>query len=144
MRKSIDHYFRLAFPAALLLAASLLFAGEPPAPKRAPRTHWVGNVVVVDRNAQTLTAGINGKIHLFKIGPNVSLVNKDKAIALTDLVAGQKITLTFIQAPAGDLVLETIAVLQQEAEKESRARASTNSPPAWRTYDQIPSVSPYQ
>src|SRR3954452_24157238 len=69
-------------------------AGAAAAPQSAS---FSGKVVVVDREANTLTVEIEKRICLFKISPDTVIVSAGKRITLKQLTPGQPVTLDLVQ-----------------------------------------------
>ena len=80
---------------------------------------YTGKVVVVDREANTLTVEIDKRICLFKISPDTTIVSAGKKISLKDLSSGQPVTLDLVQGSRGEVLVASATVNSSSNETEA-------------------------
>ena len=80
-----------------------------------------GKIVVVDRNARTITLEADGKLQLVKVDPKVKMVNKGKLVTLDDLAAGQQVAVLTKVAADGSLQVVALSVEATPAQEPAGA-----------------------
>jgi hypothetical protein len=77
-----------------------------------------GRVMVVNRNERSITVDIEGKLHLFKVTPQVKILRNGKQVNLMDIVAGQKVSLVARSLDNGTLELVSLGLTPADAANE--------------------------
>jgi hypothetical protein len=121
-----------AIPAAPLKAA---FA---PADYKGP-VEFNGKVMVVNRPEQTVTVEINGKLHLFKVTPQVKILRKGKSVTIQDVAAGQKISVIARVAVEGTLQVVSLGLDAIWTESQPAGRTDNAKGPGGASYPGNPS-----
>jgi len=80
---------------------------------------YTGKVVVVDREANTVTVEIDKRVCLFKINPETVIVSAGKRITLKDLTSGQPVTLELVQGAKGEVLVATATVTASSSQTEA-------------------------
>jgi hypothetical protein len=103
----------------------------PPAPIKAALApagykgplEFDGKVMVVNRAEKTVTVDIQGRLHLFKMNPQVRILKKGKPVTIQDLAAGQKVTVVARATSERTLELVSLGVEANLTESEPTGRS---------------------
>jgi hypothetical protein len=120
------------------IPAAPVKAALAPADYKGP-VEYAAKVMVVNRAEQTITVDISGKLHLFKLDPQVRLLRRGKPITLMDLVAGQKVNVVALKDDEGRLKLASVGIDTYWAEVEPAGRTDNAKGPGGRSYPGNPS-----
>lgn len=71
---------------------------------------YSGKVVVVDRDAKTVTVEIQKRLYLLKLSGDSRILRKGKRVSINDVVTGQEITVKLLESPAGEVLVATLFI----------------------------------
>src|SRR5438132_13717222 len=71
---------------------------------------YSGKVVVVDREAKTVTVEIQKRLYLLKLSADSRILRKGKRVSVNELVTGQEITVKWVESAAGEVLVATLFI----------------------------------
>ena len=98
---------------------------------------YSGKVVVVDREAKTVTVEIQKRLYLLKLSATTRILRKGKRVSIEDLITGQEITVQLVEGPGGQVLVAKLFI--GPVTTEAAEAAGQGAVPATRA---VPGVSP--
>ena len=71
---------------------------------------YSGKVVVVDRDAKTVTVEIQKRLYLLKLSGDSRILRKGKRVSINEVATGQDITVKLVESQAGDVLVATLFI----------------------------------
>lgn len=109
------------------LNAAPVKADIAPAGYKGP-IEYEGKIMVINRAEQTVTIEINGKLHLFKVNPQVRVLRKGKPVSIQDIIPGQRISLVARTLDDGSLQLLSLGLDPNAVTAEPAGAAKSAKP----------------
>ena len=89
-----------------------------------------GKVVVVDREAGTVTVEVQKRLYLLKLSTESRILRKGKRVSISDLVTGQEITVELVEGPDGAVLVARLFIGPATAETEAAGKGAQAATPA--------------
>src|SRR5256885_4815360 len=71
---------------------------------------YSGKVVVVDREAKTVTVEIQKRLYLLKLSATTRILRKGKRVSIDDVITGQEITVQLVEGPGGEVLVAKLFI----------------------------------
>ena len=122
MIKSIENAFLLCVLATITAGGPLQLNAAEIKPavvssNAAPNT-LSGKIIAIDRTTGLLTVQIKGKLLQINARAPVLITKDGKNVLFDEFAAGQNVTITFSESPAGRLEIVSVTILPAETESE--------------------------
>ena len=78
--------------------------------KTAQQNSYSGKVVVVDREARTVTVEIQKRLYLLKLSNETRILRKGKKVSITEVTTGQEITVQLVEGPGGEVLVARLFI----------------------------------
>jgi len=100
---------------------SVLLAEETPSVPAQPAqpSDHTGRVIVVNHRDKTLTVEIDQRLFLFKLDPQVAVVQKGKKVPLDHLLPEQQVVLQLTPTTNGDVQVASITIGHARSQSEA-------------------------
>jgi len=97
---------------------------------------YSGKVVVVDREAKTVTVEIQKRLYLLKLGGATRILRNGKKVSINELLTTQEITVQLMEGPGGEVLVTRLFIGPPSEEAEAAGKGAESATPA------DPGVSP--
>ena len=91
---------------------------------------YSGKVLVVDREAKTVTMQIEKRLYLLKLDTATRMLREGKKVSINDVITGQEITVQLAEGPNGDVLVTRLFIGPPSEELEAAGKGALSAIPA--------------
>ncbi len=104
---------------------------------------YSGKVVVVDREAKTVTVEIQKRLYLLKLSAATRILRNGKKVSINEVITAQEITVQLMEGPGGEVLVTRLFIGPPSEESEAAGKGADPAAPADPGVSPAPPASPY-